>query len=73
MIEKCATLTWKFYGEMDAEDEIDNDNMEEDSDDSSVDTQDEALEAPDAVIEAPGDQGGDSGSEEEEIGPLEEV
>jgi hypothetical protein len=58
MIEKCATLAWKFYGKMDAEDKIDDNNMEEDSDDSSVVTQDEAPEAPDAVIEAPGDQGG---------------
>jgi transposase len=58
MIEKCTTLVWKFYGEMDAEDKIDEDNMEEDHDDSSVDIQDEAPEAPDAVIEALGDQGG---------------
>jgi hypothetical protein len=73
MIEKCATLAWKFYGEMGAEDEIDDEDAAADPDDASVDSQDDAPEPPAAAGTDAGDQGEDSGSEEEGIAPMEEV
>jgi hypothetical protein len=65
MIEKCAALALEFHGEMGAEDEI-NDDPENQSDFAQEDPPDPRASA---SID-PGEQGGDSDSEQAEIGPF---
>jgi hypothetical protein len=45
MIEKCASLAWKFYGEIEKEDEIDNDATD-DRNNQSDDSQDGPPDPP---------------------------
>jgi hypothetical protein len=65
MIEKCAALALQFHGEMDAEDEIN------DAPDNASDlNQEDPPEPPAAASIDPGEQGGDDGSVQQEIGPF---
>jgi hypothetical protein len=70
MIEKCAALALQFHGEMDAEDEMEDDEIDDGSVMASDDGQEDPPGLPAAASIDPGEQGGDDGSEQGEIGPF---
>jgi hypothetical protein len=70
MIEKCAALAWKFHGEIEQEDEIDDSDRDDSSDNESDLGQEDPPDPPAAARIDPGEQGGDSSGEEGGIGPF---
>jgi hypothetical protein len=70
MIEKCAALALEFHGEMDAEDEMDDDEPDDGLVDASDDGQEDPPDSPAAASIDPGDTGGDSSGKEGGIGPF---
>jgi hypothetical protein len=69
MIEKCASLAAQFHGEMDAEDAMD-DDCDDAPENQFTDNQEDPPEPPAAACIDPGEQGGDDGSKQGEIGPF---
>jgi hypothetical protein len=70
MIEKCAALVLQFHGEIEQEDQLDDDEPDDGSVDASDDGQEDPPDPPAAASIDPGEQGGDDGSEQGEIGPF---
>jgi hypothetical protein len=70
MIEKCASLALEFYGETDAEDQIDDDEIDDDPENQYNLDPEDPPDPWDATNNGPGEQGGDYGSEQGEIGPF---
>jgi hypothetical protein len=70
MIEKCAALALEFHGEIEQEDQLDDDEINDAPDNASDLNQEDPPDPRDASIIDPGEQGGDDGSEQGEIGPF---
>jgi hypothetical protein len=70
MIEKCAALALQFHGEMDAEDEMEEENDPVDPVNQSDLDQEDPTDPPAAASIDPGDTGGDDGREQGEIAPF---
>jgi hypothetical protein len=70
MIEKCASLALEFYGEMDAEDQMDNDEIDDDPENQYDLDQEDPPDPQDAANNGPGEQGGDYGSEQGRLDHL---
>jgi hypothetical protein len=70
MIEKCASLAWKFYGQIEEDEEMEEQNDPVDPENASDLDQEDPPDPRDAGNNGPGDTGGDDGGEQSGIGPF---